>query len=215
MKRDRPLFGHSLVLIAISLTSVGFVLSTTQPDWLLGGLESTLQVGTAAPLVYVLLCVFAAPLHLSSVLLELAPIILSPGVALVLSFVGTLLGGLLTALIIVRLVGHTKPYRTSWPTWLQQLAAWLRRYPYQTGFMARLTLGSGAVLEAFFVFTGYTRRQYLVSAVLGTLIWTFHTLFAAQFVGQLLEMSPAIIVLVASLPLLLTLSQVLMRRARS
>ena len=191
------------------------MLSATQPAWLLRGLESTLQVGTAAPLIYVLLCIFAAPLHLSGVLLELGTVIWSPSVALVLSSVGTLLGGFLIALMIIRSAGRIETYRTSWPAWLQRLAAWLRRYPYQTGLMVRLALGSGAILEAFFVLTGYTRRQYLLSAVLGTFVWTFHTLFAAQLVGQLLEMPPAIIVLVASLPLLLTLSQVLMRRARS
>ncbi len=214
MTRDIKI-GQTLFLVAAGLTLVGVVLAAAQPLWLMRLLETSLQnAAGAAPLVYVLLCMVAAPLHLSGVVIELAPVTWSPGVVWSLSFTGTLLGGLITALILVRLGGSMAAYRASWPGWLQRLAAWVRRYPFQVGLAARLTLGSGAILEAFFVLTGYTRRQYFISAVLGTALWISQALFGEQLLGWLFETSPALVVLIATLPFLSFLGQVLLRRVR-
>ena len=215
MKREVTT-GRVLTLAAAGLTLVGIVLAAVQPAWLTGSLEAAVgRADGAAPLVYLLLCMVAAPTHLSGVVVALSTLTWPLGVALSLSFAGTLLGGLLTASALVRLGGGAQTYRASWPGWLQRLAAGVRQRSLQVGLMARLALGSGAALEAFFVLTGYTRRQYLVSAVLGTALWAAQTLFGVTLLHRLIEVSPGLAVIAAALPLLLVAGGILLRRARS
>ncbi|WP_216322235.1 hypothetical protein [Deinococcus aestuarii] len=165
-------------------------------------------------MVYVLLCVLAAPFHLSGVLGALSTVTWPLPAALGLTFLGTLLGALLTAWLLSRAHPPAQGYRAAWPGWFGRLAAQVQRRAVLTGVLARLALGSGAALEAFFVLTGYTRRQYLVTAVLGTALWTLQALLGVTLLRELAKASPGLAALFALLPPLTVAALLALRRAR-
>jgi hypothetical protein len=183
------------------LTLVGIVLATLQPAWLTGALNGAVQVsGAAAPLVYVLLCALTAPLHLTGLLVALSTVTWPAPVAWTLSFTGTLLGSVVTGAVLYR---SGAVNREGWPQWLIKLAASVARRPVLVAVMARLGLGTGAALEAFFVLTGYPWRRYLWLAALGCALWTTQALYGVVLLRAVAQASPLLAGLVAGAPLLL------------
>lgn len=216
MRRRTPAgVGPALTLAAAGLTLAGVVLAVTQPAWLTEPLQTAVRgAGGAAPAVYVLLCVLAAPFHLSGVLGALSTVTWPLPVALALTFSGTLLGALFTALVLSRIGRSVETYRASWPAWLGRLAAGVRRRAIPVGLLARLALGPGLALEAFFVLTGYTRRQYLITLLLGTALWTAQTLVGVTLLRELVRVSPGLAGLFAASPLVVGAALLALRRAR-
>lgn len=198
---------------ATALTLVGVVLAATRPEWLVTPLQAAVQgAGPAAPLVYLLLCIVAAPAHLCGLLGALSLVVWPLPAALGLTFVGTLLGSLLTGLALARLGGSAERFRAAWPAWLRRLDGQVERRAIVIGLLARLAIGSGAVLEAFFYLTGYSQRAYLISLGLGTALWTLQALLGVTLLHRLVQVSPGLSGLFALLPLLLVGGAVLLRR---
>lgn len=197
------------------LTLGGVALAVVRPPWLTDALEAAVQgAGTAAPLVYTLLCALAAPLHLNGVLVALSSVIWPLPLALTLSFVGSLLGSVVTALLLARVGGAALRQQGGWPAWLRRLAAGVSRRPVPVGLLARVAIGSGMALEAFYVLTGYTRRQYLLVTGLGLLVWVTQALVGVTVLRELFKVSSGLAILVALVPLL-TVALALSLRRRS
>ena len=71
--RRRQARARLLAGAAVAVTVAGIVLASLQPEWLTTPLRSLVAAsGAAAPVVFVLLCVVAAPAHLSGVLVALS-----------------------------------------------------------------------------------------------------------------------------------------------
>lgn len=205
----------ALTATATALTLLGVVLAAAQPTWLTGPLREAVEgTGSAAPVVYVLLCALAAPLHLCGLLGALSTVTFGLGEALGLTFVGTLLGGVLTYLALVRLRLPVAQHPATWPVWLGRLAAGVARRPVPVGLVARLALGSGAALEAFFLLTGYAWRTYLLCAVLGTALWSAQAILGVTALRELSTVSGAWALGFAALPLLMVAGLAALRARR-
>ncbi|MGL5911634.1 MAG: hypothetical protein ACRCZP_16660, partial [Phycicoccus sp.] len=124
-------------------------------------------------------------------------------VAFALSFVGSFLGCLLTAWALVLAGAKPARQRDGWPAWLERLSHRVARRPYLVGIFARQMLHSGVALEAFYLLTGYTRRQYLVTTVVGVAIWVGQALVAVAVLRAALEVSPILGVLSVLVPILI------------
>lgn len=185
-----------------------------RPAWLTGALETTVQ-GAAAPVVYTLLCALAAPLHLNGVLVALSSVIWPLPLALTLSFAGTLLGSVLTAFLLTRLGGAALRQQGGWPAWPRRLAAGVTRQPIPIGLLARVAIGSGMALEAFYVLPGSTPRQALLVTGLGTLVWVAQALVGVTVLREVFEVSSGLAVLAALAPLLIVALAAGLRRGRS
>lgn len=206
------------VLAAASalLTLGGVALAVVRPAWLTGALDAAVQgAGVAAPLVYTLLCALAAPFHLGGALVALSSVIWPLPLALTLSLAGTLLGNVLTAALLTRVGGVALRQQGGWPAWLRRLAAGVTRRPFLIGLLARVAIGSGMALEAFYVLTGYTRHQYLMVTALGTAIWVTQALMGVTVLRDLFEVSSGQAVLAALGPLLIVALAVGLRRRRT
>lgn len=202
----------ALTVAAAALTLLGVVLAATQPAWLTGPLRSAVEgAGPAAPVVYILLCALAAPLHLCGLLGALSTVPFGLGAALGLTFLGTLLGGTLTFLALLRMRLPVNQYRPMWPAWLGRLASGVERWPVPVGLLARLALGSGVALEAFFLLTGYAWRLYLVCAVVGTALWSAQTIVGVRVLRELSQGSGGLALVLATAPLLLVAAVVALR----
>ena len=189
---------------ATVLTLVGAVLAVTRPEWLTQPLTETVShAGLAAPLVYMLLCTLAAPLHLGGVLVALSPLTFPLAQAIGLSWVGLLLGNLLTYAALSRVSGAALKQRSAWPALLQRLALQVDRRPVGVGVVARLALGCGGALETFFLATSYSRRTYLLVTVLGTAGFVTQAVLGVTLLHQLLKTAPALAGLLALSPLVL------------
>lgn len=192
---------------------LGVFLAVTRPPWLTLPLEAAVeQAGAAAPLVYVLLCALAAPLHLNGVLVALSSVIWPLWAALLLSFVGTLLGCVVTALLLSRAGGAALQQQGNWPKWLQGLAVQVQRRPFPIGLLARVALGSGIALEAFYIVTNYTRRQYLGVTVLGLAVWVTQALLGLTALRALSQHSAGLAVAAALVPVLMLAAALAVRR---
>ncbi|BDP43955.1 hypothetical protein DAETH_39240 (plasmid) [Deinococcus aetherius] len=196
------------------LTLLGVAVAVVRPEWLTGALEGAVREAGTAPLVYTLLCALAAPFHLNGVLVALSSVIWPLPVALTLSFVGSLLGSVLTAGLLARLGGAAPSPGNGWPAWFRRLSAGVARRPLVVGVLARAALGTGMALEAFFVLTGYTRRQYLLVTTLGLLVWVTQALVGVMVLHELFRVSPGLAVLAALAPLLVVALAVRLRRVR-
>ena len=166
------------------------------------------------PFVFVLLCILTAPLHLNGLVAALSLLVWPLELAWPLSFVGSLLGCVLTALLLSQAGGAALRQRESWPAWLQRLAARVRRRPVLIGLAARVALGSGVALEAFYLLSGYTRRQYLGVTVLRLSIWVTQALVGVTLLHTLLQRSAGLAGLAVFAPLLLV-GVILLRRRRN
>lgn len=201
--------------LASALMVLGVVLAVTRPAWLTAPLQVAVEsAGSAAPLVFVLLCALTAPLHLNGVLVAFSLLIWPLELAWPLSFTGSLLGCVLTAYLLSRAGGAALRQRRGWPAWLERLAWQVTRRPWLIGLAARLGIGSGLALEAFFLLTGYTRWQYLGVTALGLALWTTQALLGVTLLHRLLVVSPGLAGGVAAAPLLLLGGALLARRVR-
>ncbi|PNY79873.1 hypothetical protein [Deinococcus koreensis] len=202
-------------LLVTLLTVGGIILAVTRPEWLTGALQAAVaSAGSAAPVVFVLLCIVTAPLHLNSVVAALSLLIWPLPTALALSFVGSLIGCVLTAYLLSRAGGAALRQRAGWPRWLENLTARVARHPFLIGILVRLGLGSGLALEAFYLLSGYTRRQYLAATIPGVALWTLQALLGVTLLRALLQTAPGLAGLVALAPLLLVGGAVAVRRLR-
>jgi hypothetical protein len=193
----------------------GLVLAAVQPSWLTAPVGAAVaDAGPWAPAVFVALTVALTPFHLNGVLVVLSPVVWSLPVAAGLSYAGSLLGCGLTWLLLRRAGAHSLDQPTGW---LGRLAGQVGRRPYLVGFVARFLLNSGIALEAFYVLTGYTRRQYLTVTALGVAAWIAQTFLGVAVLAAALSTSPWIGVVAVLLPLasLVVLVRHQRRRARA
>ncbi|MGL4178124.1 MAG: hypothetical protein ACRCSN_18870 [Dermatophilaceae bacterium] len=203
---------------ATVLMVVGVLLAAMSPPWLVDPMRAAVEAsGPAAPVVFVLLNIALAPLHLNGVLIVMSTLFWSTPVAFALSFVGSFLGCLLTAWALV--LAGTKParQRDGWPAWLERLSHRVANRPYLVGIFARQMLHSGVALEAFYLLTGYTRRQYVVTTVVGVAIWIAQALLAVAVLRAALEVSPILGVASIMVPILIlvVVGLVMRRRGRA
>ncbi len=112
--------------------------------------------------MFLLLCVLAAPAHLSGVLIALPLLVWPLPVAAALSFAGGLAGCVLTATLLALAGAGPAQQRDGWPAWLERFATRVARRPLLVGIGVRVVLQSGIAVEAFYLLTGYTRRRYLL-----------------------------------------------------
>lgn len=196
-----------------ALTLLGVLLAVIRPAWLTAPLQAAVAgSGALAPGLYFLLCALGAPLHLSGLLGALSTVTFPLPLAWLLTWLGTLAGSLLTGTALFRLGAAGQE---GWPTWLRRLSAGVARRPVLTGLLARLALGSGAALEAFFVLTGYSWGRYVLVAGLGAALWSAQAIFGVTLLRTVAQGSPALAGGVAVAPVLLVLGVVALRRARS
>lgn len=191
-----------LSALAVALMVAGVVLAAIRPPWLVEPLQAVVtDAGVWAPLVFVVVNVLLAPLHLNGVVIVLSAVIWPLPVAWGLSFAGSLAGCLLTA-VALRLAGTASGRsREGWPGWLERLAGQVGRRPYLIGVLARVVLHSGIALEAFYLLTGYTPRRYLVTTVVGVAVWVTQALAGVWLLTALSSISPWLGLLAIALPL--------------
>ncbi|MFB9990913.1 hypothetical protein ACFFLM_02810 [Deinococcus oregonensis] len=201
--------------LASALTLVGVVLAVARPAWLTGPLQELVQGGGIfAPLIYVVLCALAAPLHLGGVLVALSTTTWSLWQALALSFIGLTLGGAFTSVLLSRIGNAALRSRSVWPAWLRRAAESVERRRIVVGVAARLALGCGLALEAFFFVTGYKRGTYALVLLLGTALYVTQTVLGITVLQTLLRSAPGLAgVFALSLLVLLALAP-LRRRPR-
>jgi hypothetical protein len=75
-------------------------------------------------------------------------------------------------------------------------------------------LHSGLALEAFYLLTGYTRRQYLVTTGIGVAVWITQALAGVLVLTALAQISPVLAVLGIAVPVGLIGIPALVRRRR-
>ena len=214
--RDRRRRARLLGAATLALTAAGFVLAALEPPWLTGPLrEIVAGSGAAAPVVFVLLCVLAAPVHLSGVLVVLSVLVWPLPVAAALSFAGTLLGCLATAGVLALLGTGPARQRDGWPGWVERTAGRVGRHPLLVGLSVRVVLQTGLAVEAFFLLTGYSRRHYLLVTGLGLAVWVAQTLVGVAALGALVRVSPWLGLLLVAVPLVTVAAAVLLARRRA
>ena len=213
--RPGPARSRLLAGLVAGLTLLGLVLAVLRPAWLTVPLQAAVEdAGAAAPFVFVLLCVLTAPLHLNGMLATLSLLVWPLEQAWPLSFVGSLLGCVLSAWALSRAGSVVLRQQESWPAWLERLATQVRRRPVLIGLAARVALGSGLALETFYLLTGYTHRQYLGVTVLGLAVWVTQALVGVTLLHALLQRSAGLAGLAVFAPLLLV-GVVLLRRRKN
>jgi hypothetical protein len=204
----KPLDSQTRLFTAATflITLVGLVVAAIRPPQLVDALAAAVAgAGPVAPIAFVALCAVLAPFHLSGVLVVLSPLFWPISLAAALSFAGVLAGSLLTAALLAR-IGVTAWNRDGWPGWLRRLSSQVARRPLLVGVAARLIMNTGIALEAFYLLTGYTRRQYLLVTTVGTLAWVIQTLIGVSVLSALIDISiwyGAALVVAPLLPLLL------------
>lgn len=182
---------RSFTVAALGVTFAGVILAAVRPHWLTARMEAAVaDAGVAAPFVFVALCAEVVTLHLSGVLLVPSPLFWPTPVAATLTFVGSLIGCVLTAAVLVRAGAAPLGRREEWPRWLGWIAGRIGRRPLRIGFVVRLVLHAGIALEAFSLLTGYTRHRYLVVTTLGLAAWITRALVGVRALAALLEVSP-------------------------
>jgi hypothetical protein len=183
---------------ALLLTAAGVVLAVLQPPWLTDPLrDAVLGAGAAGPVVFVLLCVLVAPLHLTGLLTALSVVVWPLPVAAGLSFVGGVLGCVLTAAVLAR----TGVRRATLPPWLQRLAGRVARRPLLVGTGVRFVLQAGVAVEAFYLLTGYTRRRYLIVTAVGYGLYVAQAMLGIVALTALVQVAPWAGVLLVAVPL--------------
>lgn len=205
-----------LSALAAALMVVGIVLAALQPPWLTEPLQAAVvDAGPAAPLVFIVLNILLAPLHLNGIVILLSTLAWPLPMAWALSFVGSLLGCVLTMAALGLIGRRSARTRAGWPPWLDRLSARVGQRPYLVGILARMALHSGIGLEAFYLVTGYTRRQYLVTTVVGVAIWITQTLAGIYLLAALTRISSWLGLLAIVVPVLLLGGIALLRRRRA
>lgn len=195
--RRRRLLGAAAMLLFIA----GLILAAVRPDWLTGPLEAAVgRAGPWGPVVFVLLTIILTPLHLNGVLVVLSPVIWPLPVAAGLSYLGSMVGCVLTWVLLQKVDAGLADQRDGWPRWLERMARHVSRRPYLVGFTVRFLLNSGLALEAFYNLTGYTRRQYLAVTAAGVAAWIAQSFLGVTALAAIINASPWIGVLAILLP---------------
>jgi hypothetical protein len=178
----------AVAIIVATLT--GVVIAATRPVWITDPLQAVVaSAGPAGPAVFLVLSAAAAPFHLSGVLVVLSPLFWPTPIAAVLSFAGSLTGCVLTASLLRR-AGVVPLDSNRLPPWLARRSSGVAERPLAIGLAARLVLHTGIALEAFYVLTGYSWRQYLLVTTLGIGAWVAQALLGIQVLAVLVEVSP-------------------------
>jgi hypothetical protein len=202
--------------LALTVTAVGFVLVAWKPAWLVVPLQDLVAAsGAAGPVVFVLLCVFAAPFHLCGLLVALSVVVWPSPVAAALSFAGTLIGCLFTAIVLVRLRTGPARQRDGWPAWVERVAARVGRHLVLVGVTVRVVLQTGVAVEAFFLLTGYGWRHYLAATAVGLAVWVSQTLVGVAALSALVTISPWLVLLLVVVPLVAGAGVALIARRRT
>lgn len=201
-----------LTAAALALTGVGVVVAVLEPPWLTGPLhDAVLDAGAVAPVLYVALCMVAAPLHLSGVLTSLAVLIWPLPVAVALSYTGGVLGCVATAALLVHTGTRRARQRDGWPAWLERLSDRVGRRPLLIGIAVRFVLQSGLAVEAFYLLTGYTRGRYLVATTIGFALYLAQAVLGIVALSALVRVSPWLGLLLIVVPIV-TMAGVLAAR---
>jgi hypothetical protein len=191
------------------LTLAGAVFAVLRPAWLTVPLQNAIEgAGVWGPLVFVVLCVLAASLRLHEPLVVMSSLFWPLPVALALSYAGTLLGSFLTALLLSKMTRTLQTPQQHWPASLQRLAGKVSQRPIFIGLVARVVMGAGIALEAFFVLTNYSKRHYIFVTVLGVALSVAQMLLGVTLVRALIQISPFLVIVLV----LLILSGVLIVR---
>lgn len=210
-QRQLPL----LEIGAVGLQLTGIVLAVLRPPWLTIPLQATVEnAGTAAPLVFVLLCALTAPLHLNSLLVTLSSLLWPLPIAGALSFTGSMIGCVLVAALLSGLGDAALQQRADGRAWLRRLVTQVARRPLRIGIIARIAIGSGVALEAFYLLAGYTRRQYLVVTTIGVAIWVTQALIGVTVLHALLQRSPWLAIVAILVPILPLVILFALRKSR-
>lgn len=198
---------------AMALTAVGVVLAVLQPPWLTGALRDAVEwAGPAGPVLFVALCVVAAPLHLTGVCTALALVAWPLPVAAALSYIGGVLGCVLTAAALARAGARRAPQREGRPGWLERLADRVERRPMLVGVAVRFVLQSGLAVEAFYLLTGYSRRRYLIVTLAGFALYIVQAVLGIVALTALVHVSPWLGGLLVAVPLATVALLAMMRR---
>jgi hypothetical protein len=211
--RPRPLLAE-IMTGALLLGSI--VIAVLQPAWLTVPLHSAVEnAGAAAPILFVLLCAIAAPLHLNGVLVALSTLFWPLPIAGALSFTGSVSGCVLSAVLLSRLTGAALERWSNGSTMLRRLSKQVAQRPVFIGIVARIAIGSGLALEAFYILTHYTRRQYLIVSVVGVAFWVTQALVGVIVLQSLSHVSPWLTVIVSLVaPLLGVVGMLVMHKRR-
>jgi hypothetical protein len=203
-------------MVTAGLLLGSLVIAVLQPAWLTVPLRNLVEgAGAAAPVVFVLLCAITASLHLNGVLVPLSTLLWPLPIAGLLSFTGSLIGCILSAALLQRLSGESLGRWANRSALLRRLSAQVAQQPWLIGFFARVAIGSGIALEAFYLLTGYTRRQYLVVTVIGVGVWVMQSLVGVTVLQSLSQLSPWLAVAVSIVaPLLGGAIMLLLRKGR-
>jgi hypothetical protein len=200
---------------ALAVTAAGVVLAVLQPPWLTEPLrDAVLGAGAAGPVVFVLLCVLAAPLHLTGLLTALSIVVWPLPVAAALSYAGGVLGCVVTAAALAGAGAHRSRGLDGWPGWLERLTGRVSRRPLLVGTTVRFLLQTGVAVEAFFLLTGYTRGRYLLVTAVGYALYVAQALLGIVALAALVRVSPWLGGLLAVLPLA-AVGVVAVRRVRA
>lgn len=202
--------------LASAATLGGVLLAVARPEWLTGPLQDAVRAGgPLAPVVYVLLCALLTPLHLGGVLVALSAVTWPLWQALALSGPGVALGGVLGFALLARAGSRGRGLRDAWPAWLKRAAESTERRPVPIGVLARLALGGGLALEAFFALCRYTTRGYALVLVIGSALYVAQTILGVTVLRALLAFAPGLAGVFALSPLLLVGAVALLRRRRT
>lgn len=204
-----------LAIGAVALLIMGIIIAVLQPAWLTVPLQAAVEnAGPAAPLVFVLLCALAAPLRLNGMLVAVSSVLWPLPVAGALSFTGSLLGCVLTAGLLSRWGGAALQERVAEGRWLQRLAVKVAQRPVTVGLLARIGIGSGIALEAFYLLAGYTQQQYLLVTTIGVAVWVAQALVGVTVLHALLQVSPWLALVGSIVPVLLAAGVFALRHRR-
>jgi hypothetical protein len=170
---------------------ISAVLAVLRPAWLIDPLQALVQsAGVFAPLVFMALVMATTPLHMSEVLIVMSLLIWSPPLAFGLSVGGSILGTFLTAALLSKIGGAMLHHREAWPPFLQRLADRVAQRPFLIGVMARVAVGTGTAMEAFFVATKYSKSQYLTASGVGIVLWVAQKLIGVIVARAAFQVSP-------------------------
>ncbi len=98
---------------------------------------------------------------------------------------------------------------------LRRLSKQVAQRPVFIGIVARIAIGSGLALEAFYILTHYTRRQYLIVSVVGVAFWVTQALVGVIVLQSLSHVSPWLTVIVSLVaPLLGVVGMLVMHKRR-
>jgi hypothetical protein len=201
---------------ALALTAAGIVIAVLQPPWLTEPLRNAVEgAGPAAPVLFVLIYVLASPLHLTGVCTALSVVVWPLPLAVALSYLGGMLGCVLTAAGLACAGTRRARQRDGWPAGLDRLADRVGRHPLLVGITVRFILQSGLAVEAFFLLTGYSRQRYLIATTTGLGLNLAQSVLGILALTALVRVSPLLGLLLVAVPIASILLVMAIRRHRT